>query len=130
MAEVLVSFRGRVRTARAAAPPELTLSGVTAAHPDEPSLLAFVAPGPVTLPGELSDALVERLGAGSYRIRAAGVEWLFDARGAHVHRDAAAPFYRAVPPRPMPAARRFFLRLVLALAASRAGLAVLRVLRG
>jgi hypothetical protein len=30
----------------------------------------------------------------------------------------------------MPAARRFFLRLVLALAASRAGLAVLRVLRG
>jgi hypothetical protein len=129
MAEVLVKFAGPVRAGRAPGPLELTLTGVTAEHPDEPSMLAFAAPGPVTLPGELTDARVEELGAGSYRIRAAGGEWLFAARGAHVHRDAAVPFYRALPPRPMPTARRWLLRLVLALAASRAGVALLRVLR-
>ena len=117
MAEVLVSFAGPVRTGRAAAPLELTLTGVTAEHPEEPSLLAFATPGPVTLPAELTDARVERLGVGSYRIRAAGGEWLLAARGVHVHRDAAAPFYRALPPRPMPRRkRRLFLRLALALA--------------
>jgi hypothetical protein len=47
----------------------------------------------------------------------------------HLHRDLAAQFYRAIPPRPAPWAKRVFWRLVLGLAASRAGLALLRALR-
>jgi len=72
---------------------------------------------------------VERIGAGQYRIRAGGSEWLLAAHGAEVHRDVGASFYRALPPRPAPAGRRLLWRLVLALAASRAGLALLRALR-
>jgi hypothetical protein len=47
----------------------------------------------------------------------------------HLHRDVAPPFYRALPPRPVPPGKRLFWRLVLALAASRAGLSILRSLR-
>jgi len=129
MSEVLVSFAGPVRAERGAPPLELTLSGMTRAHPGEPSTVSFSAVGPVTLPRELADAEVERLDAGGYCIRAGGAEWLLAAGGVHVYRDAAAPFYRALPPRPVPSGKRLFWRLVLALAASRAGLALLRALR-
>ncbi len=47
----------------------------------------------------------------------------------HLHREIAAQFYRAIPPRPVPLLKRWFWRVVLALATSRAGLAALRVLR-
>jgi hypothetical protein len=47
----------------------------------------------------------------------------------HLHREIAPQFYRAIPPRPAPWAKRVFWRMVLALAASRAGLALLRALR-
>jgi hypothetical protein len=129
VAEVLVRFAGPVSWERAAPPLGLSLRGATRAHPAEPSTLCFVAPGPVTLPQALSDAEVERLAPGEYCIRAAGAEYRLAARGAHLYRDAAAPFYRALPPRPAPAGRRLLWRLALALAASRAGLALLRALR-
>jgi hypothetical protein len=129
MADLLVRFAGPVSCERAAPPLELTLRGATRAHPGEPSTLSFAAPAAVTLPRELNDAEVERLAPGEYLIRAAGAEYRLTARSAHVHRDAAAPFYRALPPRPAPAGRRLLWRLVLALAASRAGLALLRALR-
>jgi len=129
VAELLVRFTGPVSAARGVPPLGLTLSGVTREHPDEPLTLAFVASAPAELPGSLTDALVERLAAGSYRVRAGGTEWLVAARGAQLHRDAGVPFYRALPPRPVPAGKRLFWRVVLALAASRAGLALLRALR-
>jgi hypothetical protein len=129
VAEVLARFAGTVSCERGAPPFGLTLRGATRSHPDEPSTLSFTAPAAVTLPRELPDAEVERLARGEYLIRAGGAEYRLTARGAHLHRDAAAPFYRALPPRPVPAGKRLFWRLVLALAASRAGLALLRALR-
>ena len=129
MAEVLVRFAGAVSCERAPPPFELTLCGATRTHPGEPSTVSFTAPGAVTLPRELPDAEVERLAPGEYLIRAGGAEYRLTARDALVHRDAAAPFYRALPPQPVPAGKRLFWRLVLALAASRGGLALLRTLR-
>jgi hypothetical protein len=68
-------------------------------------------------------------GAGRYRIASPAGDWLINARAVHLHRDVAPPFYRALPPRPVPPGKRLFWRLVLALAASRAGLSILRSLR-
>jgi hypothetical protein len=129
MAELLARFAGEVSCARGAAPLQLTLTGLTRAHPLEPTTVSFATTQIVTLPPTLADADVERIAAGQYRIRAGGREWLLAARGAEVLRDAGVPFYRALPPRPAPAGRRLLWRLVLALAASRAGLALLRALR-
>lgn len=52
------------------------------------------------------------------------------ARGDHRHRDARAAVFAVVPPREASLAKRLFWRLVLALAKSRAGLALLRKVRG
>ncbi len=56
-------------------------------------------------------------------------EWVIAAAAVHLHHEIAAQFYRAIPPRPVPPSRRWLWRIVLALAATRAGLAVLRALR-
>jgi hypothetical protein len=129
MSERLATFRGAVSCARAGDVPGLTLSGLTAEAPDEPTALAFSAASPADLPETLQDALVERLGDGRYRIASSSGEWLLPAGAAHLHREVAARFYRAIPPRPAPWRKRAFWRVVLALAASRAGLAALRRLR-
>jgi len=47
----------------------------------------------------------------------------------HLHREVAAQFYHAIPPRRAPWAKRMFWRTVLALGASRMGLRLLRALR-
>jgi hypothetical protein len=129
MPELLAAFRGPVTCTRAAGVPELTLSGNSAQAPGGETTLAFSAAELPDLPGTLHDAVVERLDGGQYRIVSAPREWLISASAAHLHRDIAADFYRAIPPRPAPWKRRLFLRVVLALAASRAGLAALRALR-
>jgi hypothetical protein len=129
MAERLATFRGLVQCRRAAAAPGLTLSGSTAEAPDEPTALAFSAVAPADLPGTLADAVVDHLGGTHYRIGAERREWLIAADAVHLHREIAPQFYRAIPPRPAPWAKRVFWRVVLALAASRAGLALLRALR-
>src|SRR6202021_284652 len=77
----------------------------------------------------LDNAGVERLGADQYRIASPPREWLIAATAVHLHREIAAQFYRAIPPRPVPRLKRWLWRVVLALAASRAGLAALRALR-
>ena len=128
MSEVLATFAGRVTCIRAQGTPGLTLHGDTAEAPGEPTALAFSAAAPADFPAELEDAVVERLDGGQYRIRSRAREWLIGAP-LHLHREIAARFYRAVPPRPAPLARRLFFRIVLALAASRTGLALLRALR-
>ncbi len=130
MPERLVTFRGAVRCERAAAVPRLILSGSsTAEAPAEPVMLAFSAAAPADLPATLEDAVVDHLGGGEYRIGAATGAWLISSPAVHVHRDIGAQFYRAIPPRPAPWVKRVFWRAVLALAASRAGLALLKALR-
>jgi hypothetical protein len=129
MPELLAAFRGPVSCTRTAGVPALTLSGDSAQAPGVPMALAFSAATLPDLPDTLHDAVIEQLGGGQYRIESAQREWLISARAAHLHREIAAQFYRAIPPRPVPWRKRLFLRAVLALAASRAGLAALRALR-
>lgn len=129
MPEVLAAFRGRVSCRPQPGPLGLALSGATAAHPQQLTTLEFSAPAPAQFPRSLEDARVEDLGSGRYRIASAQGEWLLRAPAVHLHRDVASEFYGAIPPRPVPGGKRLFWRLVLALAASRAGLSVLRSLR-
>jgi hypothetical protein len=129
MPERLATFRGVVQCRRAHTVPELTLSGITADAPEEPTTLAFSAAAPADLPATLHDAVVEQLGDAHYRITAGQQEWQISAPAVELHREIAPQFYRAIPPRPAPWAKRVFLRVVLALAASRPGLALLRALR-
>jgi hypothetical protein len=85
--------------------------------------------------GELAEITVWREAAGRYRLTgaqtAAGVpgEWLLEARAAHLHHDVGAAFGRVLPPRPVPWKNRLMWALVLRLAASRPGLALLATLR-
>ncbi len=129
MAERLATFRGAVHCERADAVPGLSLSGTTAEAPGEPTTLAFSAAAPADLPGMLQDATVDHLGGAEYRIGAATHGWLISSPAVHLHRDIAAQFYRAIPPRPAPWAKRLFWRAVLALAAGRVGLGLLKALR-
>src|SRR5205807_1789291 len=99
------------------------------AFPGERTELAFSAAAPADFPEALEGAVIERVGTHQYRIASAPREWLIEATAVHVHRDIAVPFYRAIPPRRVPLAKRIFWRVVLALAATRTGLALLRRLR-
>jgi hypothetical protein len=129
MPEPLATFRGTVACRCAPDVPGLTLRGDTADAPGEETELAFSAAAPAQFPGTLQDAQVQRLSPGRYRISSATREWLIDARAVHLHREIAADFFRAIPPRRVPWRKRLFWRVVLTLAASRAGLALLRMLR-
>jgi hypothetical protein len=129
MPERLASFRGAVHCERAERMPGLTLAGKTCEAPEESTALAFSACAPAGLPATLEDALVEHLGGTQYRISAADRSWLISAAAVHLHREIAAQFYRAIPPRRAPLAKRVFWWAVLALAASRAGLTLLRAVR-
>ena len=128
MPERLATFRGVVHCRRAHTVPGLILSGSTA-EAEEPTALAFSAMAPADLPVTLEDAVVDHLGGAQYRIGAGQREWLIASPAVHLHRDIATQFYRAVPPRPAPRAKRVFWRVVLSLAATRAGLLVLKSLR-
>ena len=129
MPERLATFCGVVHCQRAQTVPGLTLSGSTVETPEEPTALAFSASAPADLPATLQDAVVDHLGGAQYRIGAGQREWLITAAAVHLHREIAVQFYRAIPPRPAPRAKRAFWRVVLSLAATRAGLALLRTLR-
>ena len=123
-------FAGTVSLSRAPEGPlGLTLNGRAAGHPGEELELAFAAAAPADLPGELPDAVVERLGATRYRIVSGARSWTVAARSVHLHRDVAQDFYRAIPPRPAPLGRRLVFGMMLRLAASRAGIALVKALR-
>ena len=128
MPEVLVRFSGPVQCTRGAAPLSLCLSG-SAGTPPEHAVLAFSAAAAPDLPAAVDDALVECVAAQRYRIASGAQSWLIEARAAHLHLTVAAPFYRAIPPRPTPLMKRLLFRVLLALAASRAGFALLKRLR-
>jgi hypothetical protein len=126
----VAAFRGAVSCMSApGAVLGLTLRGFTAERPGEPLTLAFAGAAPGDLPQRLEDALIERSGAGQFRIVTAAHTWTVRAAGVHLHRDVGAAFYGAVPPRPAPRLRRAFLHAVLWLAASRPGRVLLRALR-
>lgn len=129
MPETLARFRGTVRCGRSEPPGALTLSGMTEESRGEETSLILSAAAPVECPDSLEDAVVEYLGGRQYRIRCDTREWIVEAAAVHLHREIAASFYRAIPPRPAPWRRRFFWRIVLALAASGPGLAALKMLR-
>ncbi|HYL01173.1 MAG TPA: hypothetical protein VEU78_08255 [Steroidobacteraceae bacterium] len=127
----LARFQGAVTCAREPRGPlGLTVSGRTAGPPAEQLELAFAGAAPAGLPGQLEDAVVERLGPGRYRIASGARTWTLAARSVHLHTDVAAGFYRAIPPRPAPLLRRALFGAMLTLARSRGGIAVLRALRG
>lgn len=103
----------------------LILVGRTQDRPDEPVQMAFACPAPADLPEALEDATVERLGARQYRISSGDRSWTVSAV-AHLHREVATAFYKALPPRPVPFRKRLFWRVLLGLAANPAGRWLLR----
>jgi hypothetical protein len=132
MAEPLrvLTFRGGVSCRRdASGPLGLTLIGRTADHPEEKVSLAFAGRAPETLPEVLEDPTVYRIDERRYRIASTPREWLVEATGVHIHREVTTAFYRAIPPRTAPWSKRFFWRVVLALAGSSWGKRLLLSLR-
>ena len=129
MSERLAAFRGQVHCERTVAVPGLTLRGISAEPSAEPTSLAFSGFPPADLPETLDDARVEHLGGPQYRIAERARSWLITASAVHLHREVAAQFYHAIPPRRAPWVKRMFWRTVLALGASRVGLGLLRALR-
>jgi hypothetical protein len=129
MSETLATFRGSVRCERSAYLPGLTLTGMTVESPGEATALTLSAAAPTNYPEVLEDAVVEHVSGAHYLIRSRSREWQVEAEAVHLHREVAAPFYRAIPPRGAPWSKRLFWRVVLALAASRTGLTALRMLR-
>jgi hypothetical protein len=107
----------------------LTLTGRTAAEPGEELQLSFAGTVPGDFPERLEDAVVERGAAGEYRITSGGRSWRVTARSVEVHREVAQRFYQAIPPRPAPWRRLALFSLMLGLARTRIGIALLRALR-
>jgi hypothetical protein len=130
MSELVASFRGTARAERAALPLGLTLTGESAAPAGAHIAVSFSGTAPADLPQVLADVRVESLGDDQYCIVSAAGQWRITARAVHLHREITGPFYAAIPPRPVPPGKRLFWKLVLALAASRTGMAVLKALRG
>jgi len=123
-------FTGAVTCARSSRGPlGLTLTGRAADRPEEEIQLAFAGAAPADLPDRLEDAVVEHGGPGEYRIVSTARTWPVAARSVHLHREVAQSFYRAIPPRPAPLLRRTLFGLMLSLARSRAGIALIRTLR-
>lgn len=124
-------FSGAVSCERESEGPlGLTLTGRTAADSGEEELrLAFAGAAPADLPARLEDAVVEYGAPGEYHIASGGRSWRVTARSVHLHREVAQRFYRAIPGRPAPWKRRALFGLMLGLARTRIGIAVLRALR-
>ncbi len=129
MTEPQYVFAGAVRCQRGAPPFTLTLSGAAAAPATGSLTLTFSGHAPADLPATLSAASVATQGPGHYRIASGARVWQVTGGTLSATREVAAAFYLALPPRPVPAPKRLFWRLVLVLAASRAGLTLLRALR-
>jgi hypothetical protein len=123
----LAAFQGAVDCRRAAN--VLTLTGSAADSADDVLILTLVGPAAPDLPDRLTAATVRALGESRYGITSASREWRVEATSVHLHRDIGSAFYRAIPPRPTPFKKRLFWRVVLALAATRAGKRLLLSLR-
>jgi hypothetical protein len=130
MLKPLVAFHGAVAVQRQSAGAlGLTLVGAAGESPGEPTTLAFSGEAPGGLPDALADLNVVAAGATRYLLESAAHEWPLEAAAAHLHHDVSTAFYRALPPRHVPLAKRCLWGLVLTLANSRSGLALLAALR-
>jgi hypothetical protein len=98
----------------------LILVGRTKDRPDEAVQMAFACPAPIDLPEALEDVSVERLGPRQYRLTSGDRSWTLEGV-AHIHREVAGAFYKALPPRPVPLRKRLFWRVMLGLAATGVG---------
>ncbi|MEJ1964447.1 MAG: hypothetical protein WDO56_24045 [Gammaproteobacteria bacterium] len=118
----VVRFRGWISCRRdGEGPLGLILVGHTSQHRrDEAVQIAFSCPAPADIPDALEDARVEFLGDNQYRLTSGGKSWALQG-AAHVHREVAGAFYKALPPRPVPLRKRLFWRVMLALAANPLG---------
>jgi hypothetical protein len=126
----IVTFRGGVSCRRDSnGPLGLTLIGWTVDHPDERAVVAFSGRAPDNLPDALEDPTIYRVDERRYRISSAPREWLVEAIAVHVHREIAASFYRAIPPRTAPWTKRLFFRVLLAMMSSSWGKRLLLALR-
>jgi len=96
---------------------------------DDILIVTFTAAVVPDLPDSLSAAVIRVGDERRYRITSGARDWLVEATSVHVHRDIGREFYRAIPPRPVPLKKRFFWRVVLALAGTRAGKRLLLSLR-
>lgn len=130
MSDPLVAFHGPVTVERAGAGAlRLTLLGVAGEGRGEPTALAFSGAAPVDLPDAVADLSVIPAGGARYRLTSAAGEWLVAAPAAHLHHDIGTEFDRALPPRRVPILKRCLWAVVLTLAKSRPGLALLAALR-
>ena len=131
MSDTVASFSGRVECRRQAGGPlGLTLVGHSADRRGDSCQLSFQGESPSDLPPYLDDVTVRRLEAGRYLLAGSGREWTVEARHAYWQRDVSPAFYRAIPPRVPPFARRLFFRLLLTLAATSFGRALIARRRG
>lgn len=107
----------------------LTLSGAAADSADDRLIVTFVGRMMPEVPRSVSGASIRAVDQHRYVIASESQELIVEASALHLHRDIGNTFYRAVPPRPAPLPKRIFWRVVLALAASRAGRRLLLSLR-
>jgi hypothetical protein len=120
-----IHFRGWISCRRdGEGPLGLILVGRTSQQHDETVQVAFSCPAPPDLPEALEDAWVEFLGPHDHRITSDGRSWSLHG-AAHVHREVASAFYKALPPRPVPWKKRVFWRVMLGLASNPLGRRVL-----
>ena len=98
----------------------LILVGRTKDWPDEAVQMAFACAAPADLPEALEEVTVERLDPQHYRLTSGNRSWTLEGV-AHIHREVAGAFYKALPPRPVPLRKRLFWRVMLGLAATGVG---------
>jgi hypothetical protein len=115
----VIRFRGWISCRRdGEGPLGLVLAGRISHDGQEENVkVAFSCPAPDDLPAELEDAELELLGDNRHRLASGDRSWSLNGP-AHVHREIASAFYKALPPRPVPWRKRLFWRLMLALAAN------------
>jgi hypothetical protein len=117
-----IHFRGWISCRRdGEGPLGLILVGRTSQHRREEAVqIAFSCPAPVDVPEALEDARVEFLGGNRHRLTSGDKSWTLEG-AAHVHREVAGAFYKAIPPRAVPWRKRLFWRVMLGLASNRLG---------
>jgi hypothetical protein len=123
---LVAAFRGPVSCAPVDSAPCFTLTGTTPGG--EPLSITFGAPAPADLPTSLESACVEREEGGAHCIRAAGRAWRLATCTLHLHHGVPS-FYGVIAPRVPAWHRRLVLSLLVKLAASPTGFALLRRLR-
>ena len=124
---LLAAFRGEVACSRTAN--ALILRGAAADSDDGRLILTLISSSIPDIPDSLTAVILTAIDERHYRIAAESGDLVVEAVSLHIHRDIGKAFYRALPPRPVPLAKRIFWSLVLSLAASRTGKRLLSLAR-